>query len=99
MSYKIKLEPEARQDIRETIKWYEERLEGLGDKFYRRVVDSLDIIKKYPTSYAVKYKNTRTYQVKKFPFLIHYYIDNNVIVVVGVIHTSRDPQIGKQRSK
>jgi len=39
--------------------------------------------------------------VKKFPFLIHYIIDeaNETVEVFAIIHTSRSPKIWEQRSE
>jgi len=41
----------------------------------------------------------RTVTLEKFPFLIHYYIDieNKKVVVLGVIHTSRNPELWEDR--
>ncbi len=34
MTYRLKIEPEARLDIQEGINWYNSRQEGLGKRFH-----------------------------------------------------------------
>ena len=46
MSYTIKLLPEARLDIIESIDWYNEQKEGLGKLFYHSVKSRMNYIKR-----------------------------------------------------
>jgi hypothetical protein len=48
MSYKIKLLPEARLDIKESIEWYNDQKAGLGKRFYESVKSRLQYIRKNP---------------------------------------------------
>jgi hypothetical protein len=52
-----------------------------------------------PKNFPIRYKSVHTFLVNKFPFLIHYKINERekVIVVLGVIHTSRNPEIWDNR--
>jgi hypothetical protein len=36
--YKIKIEPQALQDIQEATDWYNEQLQGLGSRFQKQIV-------------------------------------------------------------
>ncbi len=67
MSYKIKLLPEARLDIRDSINWYNEQKTGLGKLFYRAVKSRLAYIENNPLHYQVSYRNVRNALVNKFP--------------------------------
>ena len=49
MSYKIKLLPEARLDIKDSVDWYNEQKTGLGKLFYQAVKSRLAYLKKNPT--------------------------------------------------
>lgn len=99
MSYKITILPIADLDIRENIKWYNEQKTGLGKQFYSKVKSRVSYIQKYPFSYQVKYRNTRSALIENFPFLIHYRIEEakKTIVVLGVTRSSRDPLIWQNR--
>jgi len=99
--YRIKLATFAENDIRESIRWYNDASGGLGRIFYRSVKDAISLIQRNPKHFPVRYKTIHTVLVKKFPFLIHYQIDekSKVITILGVIHTSRNPEIWDERSE
>ncbi len=100
MSYKIKLKAEAKLDIQETIAWYDEQQAKLGTRFYKTIQDTFKQLKENPYLNAIRYKNIRTAIVKKYPFMVHYFVneDNKIVVVLAVFHTSSNPQIWKNRS-
>lgn len=50
-----------------------------------------------PSLFQVVYKNTHRAIVHRFPFVIYYYIEDDAIIVIGVIHGSRHPRNWKQR--
>jgi hypothetical protein len=99
VSYKIKLLPEAHLDIKESIDWYNEQKTGLGKAFYDSVKSRLDYIKSNPLHYQVSYRNIRNALVNNFPYQVHYRIEetSKLIIIFGITHTSRDPEIWKSR--
>lgn len=99
MAYKIIVDPNAKRDIVESIDWYNKAREGLGFRFYEQVQATFKKIQNNPNSFVVRYKTSHTAIVKKFPFLVHYFIDSEIetIIVVAVLHTSRDPNIWDER--
>lgn len=100
MNYKIKLLPEARVDIKDSIDWYNEQKSGLGRLFYQAVKSRLTYIKESPFHYQVSYRNMRSALVDKFPYQTHYRIEESAksIIVFAVTHTSRNPQLWKNKS-
>jgi plasmid stabilization system protein ParE len=100
MSYKIKLDPLAKLDIDDNIDWYEQQQPGLGSRFYEHVKEVFRLIEQNPSSFPVKYKNTRAATVKTFPFTIHYIIDkkNKTVAVLSVFKTPQDPDKWKKRT-
>ncbi len=99
MSFKIILLPEARLDIKDSIDWYNEQKAGLGKIFYQAVKSRLAYLKKNPLHYQISYRNMRNALVNKFPYQVHYRVEEarKLIVVFGVTHTSRNPQVWKSR--
>lgn len=99
MSYKMELLPEARLDIKESIEWHDDQKAGLGKRFYKSVKSRFQYIRKNPLHYQITYRGIRNALLHKFPYQIHYRVDeaNRVIIVFGVTHTSRNPQIWKTR--
>ena len=91
MEEKYKLEPSAKKDIKESVKYYEERKEGLGGEFIDEVNLKIQEIVEKPEKYAIYYKEVRKASLKRFPFNIIYAIKDAFISIIGVWHKSRDP--------
>lgn len=99
--YKIKIDEEALADIHSAKDWYDEQLKGLGKKFRTKLKKDINSLKTNPFVCAVRYNNARCLVMKKFPFMVHYKIDtdNLLIEIFAVLHTSRNPQIWEERKK
>lgn len=98
-NYKISIDVEALEDIQQATNWYNEQCPGLGTNFQNQVKLQINDLKKHALIYAIRYKNVHCNIVKKFPFMIHYTIDevSNLVKVFAIIHTSRNPKIWKKR--
>jgi len=59
MSYSIELHPETFKELQATYNWYEERSEGLGDRFMALVNKRLNEIAANPDRYAKHKGNYR----------------------------------------
>jgi len=101
MSYSVKLLSIAYKDLQQAKKWYNEKRENLGEEFKRAVIAEIDYIKGYPENYQRKYKELRQSIVTRFPYAIFYLIDesNERIIIFGVLHTSRNPEVARNRIK
>ena len=100
MRYSIKIEIDALQDIQNATDWYNKQLQGLGTKFQKQVILQINSLKNRPKFYAIRYRAVRCLVVKKFPFLIHYTIDEDLkrVEIFAIYHTSRNPEIWDLRS-
>lgn len=72
---------------------------GLGKEFVNAVKQEFRTILQHPLLFEIKYNNTRIAFTKRFPFGIHFEIqqNSNRIVVKGVYHTSRNSEIWYSR--
>lgn len=98
-SYKVKISDDALLDIQNAADWYDERLPKLGSRFKKAVKTQIKLLKNNADGYSVRYGEVRCALVKKFPFLIHFIINekNQIIEIFAVFHTSRNPKIWNQR--
>ncbi|MFA6923950.1 MAG: type II toxin-antitoxin system RelE/ParE family toxin [Bacteroidales bacterium] len=98
-NYKLKFEKEARADLTNSIKWYNEQKEGLGKYFFNEVNIFLDFIKSHPDACEQKHRNARFLPLKRFPFVIIYTVDDSlkIINIVAVFNTYRNPDKYKNR--
>ncbi|MEP7170157.1 MAG: type II toxin-antitoxin system RelE/ParE family toxin [Bacteroidota bacterium] len=94
MNYRLVLREKALTEIEEGYNWYETQQTGLGEKFLDAILSYAKVILKNPGSFKTTYKNFKEIPIKKFPYLIVYFIDErkNMIVIISVFHTSRNPQ-------
>ncbi|WP_139856475.1 type II toxin-antitoxin system RelE/ParE family toxin [Aequorivita sinensis] len=99
MDYEIKLLPIVQNDLRKAKKWYSDKNKALGEEFKVAVNKEINYIGKYPEHYQRKYKELRQSLVIRFPYAIYYLLDEaqKRIVVFGLLHTSRNPEIIRNR--
>ena len=100
-AYKVKINSNASTDIQEATDWYNAQLPKLGTRFQKKVIQQINMLKNNADNYSIRYADVRCMLIKKFPFLIHFVIEeaNNVVEIFAVIHTSRNPKIWEQKTK
>lgn len=97
MTYSISIAEAAENDIREAFLWYEDQKENLGSTFENLVNKAVDSIQSNPLKTQVRYGNTRVFFLRKFPYGIHFQINENHILIVAVFHTSKDSEKWQSR--
>ena len=91
MSYKLILRQEAERDLVEAYKWYEEKVPGLGTDFLAVIERALESIQQNPARFPIIYRNVRRALMRRFPYGIFYFLEGENIIVLGVMHTARNP--------
>jgi len=93
--YRVIIDIDALQDIQDATDWYEYRVEGLGSRFQKQIKLQIRKLELNPKIYRVRYLDVRCMIVQKFPFLVHFIIDekNRYVQIFAVIHTSKNPKI------
>ncbi|MDX2191644.1 MAG: type II toxin-antitoxin system RelE/ParE family toxin [Bacteroidota bacterium] len=101
MPYKIL--PFAEIDLQESVDWYALRQPGLEADLLTDTRKTIQFINQNPYAYQVKYKRKglqiRKAPANRFPFVVVYFIDENVqcIIIIAIWHTSRNPKKIKKR--
>ncbi|MGH7214818.1 MAG: type II toxin-antitoxin system RelE/ParE family toxin, partial [Tepidisphaeraceae bacterium] len=67
MSYRIRLSPEARADLRQQLDFYEREQAGLGQRFVQMFVAAIEKIVDRPTSFPEVHTGTRRARIEHFP--------------------------------
>lgn len=93
MSQRLIVRPEAEQDIASAARWYEERQPGLSLAFRSALDRTLATIIENPDSYTPVHRNIRRALLRRFPYGVFYVRQTERIVVLAVLHTSRDPTL------
>jgi toxin ParE1/3/4 len=97
MRYKLIIRPEAEAELLQAVKWYEEKIKGLGTNFLLNIEATIESILRIPEAYTPTYKNTRRALVRKFPFGVHYIVEKEDIVILAIFHARRNPKEWKKR--
>jgi toxin ParE1/3/4 len=84
------LSPEAETDFDTTFDWYEQQRAGLDIDSASRVQAALDLIVSWPELFAVRAENVRRAPVRRFPYSVYYRVEPDRVVVLAIVHTSRD---------
>ncbi len=98
MTHEVRLRAEAEGDLAEAGSWYEEQQEGLGQQFLDEALVALESIGAKPMLYPSVGRNTRRAVMRRFPFGVYYRVEESLIVVIAVMHGSRDPKRWKSRA-
>ncbi len=98
MKYKYHIIPPAREEFRLAREWYkQQQIPGLSNRFAQSVKDCIILILQNPFVYAVRYKNIRIAHTYKFPYSIHFYLENDNIIITAIIFQGRNPLIAQGR--
>jgi hypothetical protein len=89
--YEIILSEKAEIQIEDAYFFYENIRLTLADKFLTKVNDCINSILINPFTYKIIFENYHQAIVKKFPFVIIYTQNENIILITSVYNTYRNP--------
>ena len=87
---RVKLHPQAREDILRGIAFYDEQSYGLGGYFKTMVIAAIDSLQFFPAIH-VEIRGYHRMLVDKFPFAVYYIILKSAVVVYSVLDTRMNP--------
>ncbi|TAL59842.1 MAG: type II toxin-antitoxin system RelE/ParE family toxin [Bacteroidetes bacterium] len=92
MIFEIVVEKRALFDIQCAIDYYDQQQIGLGKKFLSEIEKHFSSINRNPF-YQIRYNRVRCLPVIKFPFMIHFLLDEKekTAYIISVFHTSQNP--------
>lgn len=92
-NFTVCFSPFALDDLEQAVDYCEHLQSALGKRFALQVERTLNAIKRNPFFAAVRYDEIRCAQVKKFPYLIHYQINEEefLVTIIAVYATHREP--------
>ena len=89
----------AEEEFEESIDYYNRQSEGLGFEFAVEIKRTLERITQYPEVWALISKRTRRCRTKRFPYGIIYQIRQEYILIISIMHLSRNPKTWMERVK
>ena len=91
LSYRVLLSEEAISDFQDAYFWYELQRDNLGHEFELSVEATLNRIARDPFAQEEKYRKVRVAYTQRFPYGIHYLVEDKSVKVQSIFHTSRYP--------
>jgi hypothetical protein len=93
MHFRIDIHIEAINDIQQAIDYYNEQQSGLGKRFHSAVKQTFKELSVNPF-FQVRYDNVRCRLTRKFPYLIHFVVDEKekTVTIYRLKHTSMKPE-------
>ena len=94
MAFELVVSEAAEQDIENAIGWYQNQRPGLGVEFQNELFEAVNRLGGRPRLFQEKYKKMRVCYLKRFPYGIHFKLDEgkNQILVVAVFHMAENPR-------
>lgn len=89
--------PEALEEYREAAVYYAERDPGLALRFIEAVEEAIQKILEAPTRWRVIDEDVRRCLTRIFPYGVLYTLEQDFILIVAVMHCSREPGYWRQR--
>jgi toxin ParE1/3/4 len=95
---RVVLSPGAEADALEAFRFYEDRREGLGERFRDHLGLALTRVQNNPEEAPVVYRKLRRKLVQRFPYMVLYQLLPGILYVVAVMHAKQDPVTWKRRA-
>ena len=91
-NFKLEFNPQIYIDIQHQVDFYRNKTKSntLGKRFLKAVKNEVSRLKNHALQYEVKYDDVRCLPITKFPFRVHYRINEteNTVKVEAIIGTS-----------
>lgn len=91
--------PEAEQELLAATRWYDQVRPELGDRFESEVERAIRRILKHPRLFRSLTRRTRRGLLRTFPYGIIFAPLAERVVIIAVMHLSREPGYWKRRLK
>jgi toxin ParE1/3/4 len=89
--------PEALVEYSEAVKYYAEQRTDTAQAFINAIEDAVYRIRESPDRYVVVDEDVRKCMTRKFPYGILYVIEQNYVLILAIMHCSREPGYWKNR--
>jgi len=87
----IEFHAAADVEMTENVRYYEERVQGLGEQFLDEIEEGLMRIQQFPYAWPTYESEYRRYLLKRFPFGLIYRVESEKIFILAVAHLKRRP--------
>ena len=94
---KYEFHPEALEEYRQAALWYAQREPEIALRFIASVEDAISRVLDAPTRWRVIDEDVRRCLIRVFPYAVLYTIEADFLLIVAIMHCSREPNYWKLR--
>jgi len=95
--YRLVAEPRVDLDVAAAYQWYENEEPGLGLAFLDQLLATYDRIATGPLQYQDLRSGIRRALLRRFPYAVYFAVEGDFVVVLAILHVSRDPAEWQRR--
>lgn len=88
---------DAELELNDHIDYYENLQSGLGYRFADEIYKTVDRIIQYPYAWQILKGDIRRALVYNFPFGVIYYIKDDTIIILAIMHLRKKPNYWTNR--
>jgi plasmid stabilization system protein ParE len=96
---RVRLTSGAIADLASARAWYQQQRVGLGSELTIAVNQTLSRIQEFPEAFPRVDSRIRHALVRRFPYAIYFHTRGDTIIVIGVFHFARDPDVWRERAE
>jgi len=103
INYSVLIGQRATFDLEEAIEYYNSKKTDLGIEFLIEFHDLAEFVSKSPKINQKVYKFYRRFKLKRFPYLVYYYLEDRTsdkrMVIIRINHSRKDQEKLKESFK
>lgn len=96
--WQLSYRPEIEDDVVDAVTWYDEKRRGLGEEFLCDYLAAIRRIRDNPLHFAIAANGLRPCRLKRFPYIVHFTIVDDGILIVALMAGERDDSAYLHRS-
>jgi toxin ParE1/3/4 len=97
LKYIVEVRGAAERDVAEAMDWYEAQVPGLGVAFLEDFAQVLGRIAVTPLIYQVIYRESRRAQLRRFPYVVWFKVQDQLVTVRACLRGSINPAKMRRR--
>ena len=97
MTWRLVFRPQARAELLDVRRWYEDQRPGLGAEFGQEADRALSLLVQTPEAFQRVHREIRRIRLHRFPYAIYFRVFGDEVVVLAIMHGRRHPRRWQSR--
>ena len=98
MTRRFIVRPLAEADLEDAARWYNDERAGLAERFFTDADQTFARIRERPFQFPTVAGEVRRALLHTFPYAVYFRVFDEIVVVVAVLHLTRNPKVWRRRA-